>query len=97
MTLQASEFIRRFEQHILPPGFTKIRSYGYISNRGRSQRIKEVLVYLKLPTHPAAVKVPWQLRLYEKYGIQHDECPHCKNRTMQLVMIHYNKRKAGDG
>src|SRR6185503_9114779 len=31
MTLSAGEFIRRFEQHILPSGFTKIRTYGYLA------------------------------------------------------------------
>lgn len=30
MELPAPEFIRRFEQHILPKGFTKIRHYGYL-------------------------------------------------------------------
>src|SRR5690606_15089700 len=38
MTLSASEFIRRFEQHILPERFTKIRTYGYLANRNRHQR-----------------------------------------------------------
>lgn len=97
MTLEAKEFIRRFEQHILPRGFTKIRSYGYISNRGRSQRITQVLQYLQLPAHPPAIKIPWQIRLLEKYGIKHDECPHCKNRTLQLVLVHYHKKSADDG
>src|SRR4030095_2895899 len=45
MPLEVNEFIRRFEQHILPRGFTKIRSYGYLSNRGRIQRIAQVLQY----------------------------------------------------
>src|SRR6185312_14348740 len=37
MTLAALEFIRRFEQHILPERFTKIRTYGYLANRNRHQ------------------------------------------------------------
>ena len=43
MTLSVNEFIRRFEQHILPKRFTKIRTYGYVANRNRHQRINEVL------------------------------------------------------
>ncbi len=35
MTLTIAEFIRRFEQHILPERFTKIRTYGYLANRNR--------------------------------------------------------------
>jgi hypothetical protein len=35
MTLTVHEFIRRFEQHVLPERFTKIRTYGYLANRGQ--------------------------------------------------------------
>lgn len=34
MVLAASEFIRRFLQHVLPPGFMKVRRYGFISRFG---------------------------------------------------------------
>jgi len=43
MTLTIAEFIRRFEQHILPERFTKIRTYGYLANRNRHRRITQVL------------------------------------------------------
>ena len=32
MTVDASEFIRRFLQHVLPTGFMKIRHYGFLSS-----------------------------------------------------------------
>ena len=32
MTLEAIEFLRRFCMHILPPGFRKIRYYGFMAN-----------------------------------------------------------------
>ena len=31
MTLEATEFLRRFLQHVLPSGFQKVRSYGFLS------------------------------------------------------------------
>lgn len=34
-TLMAPEFIRRFLQHVLPKGFTKVRYYGLLSHRKR--------------------------------------------------------------
>jgi hypothetical protein len=58
MTLATHEFIRRFEQHILPERFTKIRTYGYLANRNRRQRINEVLSKMKLPLHKGLVKIP---------------------------------------
>jgi hypothetical protein len=36
MTLEASEFILRFLQHVLPRGFHKVRYYGILSPRNRS-------------------------------------------------------------
>jgi hypothetical protein len=97
ITLTAYEFIRRFEQHILPERFTKIRTYGYLANRNRHQRINEVLNKMKLPLHKGLVKIPLQLRMLEQFGIDMAECPCCKNRTLQLVKIFYPWKKSDDG
>ena len=35
-TLSASEFIRRFLSHVLPGSYTRIRHFGFLSNRSRS-------------------------------------------------------------
>jgi len=97
MTLTADEFIRRFEQHILPARFTKIRTYGYLSNRDRQKRINEVLKKMHLPLHKGLVKIPLQLRLLEQFGIDMTECPNCKNKTLQLVSIFYPWKHTDDG
>jgi hypothetical protein len=39
VTLTAEEFLRRWVQHVLPRGFVKIRHYGLLANRGRSERL----------------------------------------------------------
>ena len=39
MTLQTGEFIRRFLIHVLPSGFHRIRHYGLLSNKARSEAI----------------------------------------------------------
>ena len=97
MTLSGAEFIRRFEQHILPLRFTKIRTYGYLSNRNRHQRINEVLKKMKLPGHKGLVKIPFTLRMMERYGIDMQECPCCKKKTLQLLKVFYpwNRIPAG--
>lgn len=99
MTLTVHQFIRRFEQHILPAGFTKIRTYGYLSNRNRHKRINEVLKKMKLPLHKGLVKIPLQLRMMERYGIDINQCPCCKQPTLQLLKIYYpwRKQQADDG
>jgi hypothetical protein len=39
MILEATEFVRRFLMHILPPRFVKIRYFGYLGNRRRTEAI----------------------------------------------------------
>jgi hypothetical protein len=39
MTLEAGEFIRRFLLHVLPKGLVRIRSYGFLSNRVRKEKL----------------------------------------------------------
>jgi len=46
MTLETSEFIRRFLIHVLPKGLHRIRHYGLLANTGRAQnlaRMRELL------------------------------------------------------
>jgi hypothetical protein len=38
MTLDATEFIRRFLLHVLPKGLVRIRYYGWMANRRRRER-----------------------------------------------------------
>jgi hypothetical protein len=97
MQLTAHEFIRRFEQHILPKYFTKIRSYGYLGNRNRKQHISAICKHLQLPPHPDKIKIPWQVRLLERYHIQHNLCPHCRQQTLILVAATFKEQVIKDG
>jgi hypothetical protein len=36
MTLPVEEFLRRFLLHLLPPGFVRIRNFGFLANRKRA-------------------------------------------------------------
>ena len=40
VTLSHTEFIRRFLMHVLPPGFQKIRYYGFLNNRMKNRNLK---------------------------------------------------------
>jgi hypothetical protein len=92
MTLSGMEFIRRFEQHILPRRFCKIRSYGLNSNNKRHTRVKGILKKLKLPQHPPPTQVPWHVRFMERYGNDPLLCPCCKKSQMVLVQIVFKKK-----
>lgn len=40
ITLENKEFLRRFLMHVLPPGFQKVRYYGFLNNRMKSKNLK---------------------------------------------------------
>ena len=40
ITLDNTEFIRRFLMHVLPKGFRKIRYYGFLNNRMKSKNLR---------------------------------------------------------
>ena len=40
VTLENTEFIRRFLMHVLPKGFQKIRYYGFLNNRMKSENLQ---------------------------------------------------------
>ena len=42
ITLTHTEFIRRYLMHVLPAGFQKIRYYGFLNNRMKSQNLKVI-------------------------------------------------------
>jgi hypothetical protein len=56
MTVAADEFIRRFLLHVLPRGFVRIRSFGFLANACRAARLP--LCRLVLATAPAVSTPP---------------------------------------
>ena len=85
MTLLKTEFIRRFEQHILPKRFTKIRHYGFLQNHGKQERLAKIRTCLKLEKIPEVVKIPVEIRMLEKYGKDIFKCPCCASGRLQIV------------
>jgi hypothetical protein len=49
MLLAAEEFLRRFLLHTLPPGFQRIRYFGWLANCQRKRRIEQLRTILAEP------------------------------------------------
>jgi hypothetical protein len=90
LTLPITEFNRRFEQHILPKGFVKIRHYGYLKNYQRKQRLLEIFSQMKLPPPPPKIKIPIRVRILEKTGADITKCPKCKHGVLETVVTYRN-------
>ncbi|MEP7108583.1 MAG: transposase [Ferruginibacter sp.] len=59
LTISIDEFNRRYEQHILPHRFVKIRHYGYLKNYQRTSRLKKMFALMKLPPPQSKVRCRW--------------------------------------
>jgi hypothetical protein len=78
MTVSAEEFIRRFLLHALPPGFQRIRYYGFLANCHRAARLEQCR---RLLATPAADLLPRASDYRDFYlqltGINLRRCPRC--------------------
>jgi hypothetical protein len=88
MTLEASEFIRRFLLHILPDGFVKIRHYGILSNRNRKCKLAVCKDLLGAPCrHENREEESWQDFFTRITGIDPRICPYCGKGRMVLKEV----------
>ena len=82
MTLGSQEFLRRFLLHVLPRGFVRIRSFGFLATRRRARLLplcQRLLADYPTAHTPAAVtSSPTQPTCFR--------CPHCST-PMLIVEI----------
>jgi hypothetical protein len=91
LTLDAVEFLRRLLLHVPPPGFHRMRHFGFLANRVRQAKLAQcrtLLGHATPPCPPAAVdlKAP-ALPGAEPGGV----CPVCQHGRMQLVQTLYQQ------
>ena len=86
ITIDAVEFIRRFLLHALPPGFVRVRHFGFLANRNKSATLERLRGLLDLPPQKdKAVQKSMEEMIRELTGIDITICPCCKKGKMQLV------------
>lgn len=90
MTLSHEEFLRRFEQHILPKGFVKIRHSGFLSHQNKTERLKGICKQLEITPPPPKVKLPVATLAAMKYGVDITQCSVCKTGKLELVATYIN-------
>lgn len=79
LTLDNTEFIRRFLSHVLPRGFMKIRHFGFLSNRAKNKDIDDILNSIKHSRNP---KVIFDINLYflTQLNIDLSRCQICQGQ-----------------
>jgi hypothetical protein len=90
MSLDASEFIRRFLLHILPDGFMKIRHYGILSNRSRNSKLRQCKKIFGVKCQDRNTEngnESWQDLLVRVTGVDPRICPYCGKGKMVLKQV----------
>jgi hypothetical protein len=81
-------------QHILPTGFMKIRSYGFLANRYKKEKIGQLRV--KLGIAPALPEKPQRTireMMKDLTGKDITLCPACRKGTLVPMAVLPNIRK----
>jgi hypothetical protein len=94
MTLSADEFIRRYLQHVLPLGFTRIRQIGFLANRHKAEKLKRCRTALDFHAEPIIEETVDKL-LLRVYHIDINLCRHCHVGSKQTISILVDKYHRG--
>ena len=88
-TLSGVDFLRRFVDHVLPKGFTRIRHYGLLAACHATSTLERARTLISRSSTPAATPTPdttsvraeaqstWIEALLELTGIDAGQCPRC--------------------
>ncbi len=79
MALSGEELLRRFLLHVLPPGFKRVRHYGFLANRCRATRLETIRTVLAAPP-PAPESAPAAAVPFDGYP-----CPSCGTGRMRII------------
>ena len=85
ITISAVEFIRRFLLHSLPKRFVRIRYYGFLANRHRSENLSTIRLVLGISTPMIKTDMlPLEEMMQMLTGIDITLCPCCKKGKMKV-------------
>ena len=91
LTLSEEELIRRFLLHVLPKGFMRIRHFGFLANRCRTQRIEEIRAAIN-----AAQLLPEPIANSEhQTPFDGYPCPLCRKGRLRIIAYLPPKRDKG--
>ena len=87
MTLDAGEFIRCFLLHVLPRGFTRLRHYGVLANRGRARKLALCRALLAQPEPDSREPESPEAMMLRLTGIDITVCRACGQGTLRRILV----------
>jgi len=87
MTLSAGEFLRRFLMHVLPDGFQRIRHYGLLGNRHRTENLARCRELLGVVAPTTELQRDYRERYRQLTGEDPLRCPRCRIGQMLRIAV----------
>lgn len=84
-TIEAVEFIRRFLLHALPKGFVRIRHYGFLTNRNKTETLRKIHGLFGRFDSIQSLKKTVEEMMLKLTGIDITLCPCCKKGNMRVI------------
>jgi len=85
VSVAGTEFVARLLQHVLPPGFKRIRHYGLLAPAGKRQRLQAARRLLEMPQPNTAAIEDACAFMRRVTGLEVGRCGQCANGRWQLV------------
>ena len=85
MQLKHSEFIRRFLSHVLPSGFMRIRSFGFLANACKMKKVKMIQEKLCYQPKQSTKELSIAEKMLELTGKDITICPLCKKGCLKRI------------
>ena len=84
--MKADQFLGLFCQHILPPGYTRIRHYGFLSSASKSKSLALIRKSLGTPIIAGPLQA-WQQIVFCKMVITPGTCKCCCGRIRVIETL----------
>lgn len=86
--MPAVDFLRAFFRHVVPPGFVRIRRYGLLANRARTEALRQARLAIGTgmvvpPGRPAETRAEACLRIF---GKDPTLCPTCGQGRLRTLV-----------
>ena len=85
IAIDGAHFIARLLQHVLPPGFKRIRHYGLLAPAAKTERLALARQLLAMPAANPQAREDAQAFMRRVAGIEIECCPHCRRGRWRVV------------
>ena len=86
-TLKGEDFLGLFTRHILPPGFTRIRHYGFLSSASKTKSLALIRKSLNASAPEKLSSKQRTLKALERMGYKPGRCKRCGGKMIVVKTV----------